>query len=75
MRVTITKKGPHNVTYVYFIYILYIYKYMRGIYMPYPWIRVAYMAMALVTNTPVLALRSARCPVTLQTASSNTTWL
>ena len=33
--------------------------------MLYPWIRVAYRAMALVTNTPVLAQRSTRCPVTL----------
>ena len=37
--------------------------------MLYPWIRVAYKAMALVTNTPVLTPRSARCPVTLQLVS------
>ena len=33
-----------------------------GIYMLYPWIRVAYGAMASVIGTPVLAQCCARCP-------------
>ena len=37
--------------------------------MLYPWIRVAYRAMVLVTNMPVFAQRSARCSVTLQLVS------